>query len=177
MPRVLDKKCVACAAASAADAREMPCYVSNAQVRQLRDEGKAATPCPQVRSRLRRRAEDLQAKRRAYDPRRKSTQQPERLEVPHLSQQPVYTAQFVRYGPKTRVHAVGVQVFEGNRLVYEADPQHTEGVGGSRLSQWKRQVAELVNERFGCDIEKVVGQPRELCPLCREKNENTKANR
>lgn len=68
-------------------------------------------------------------------------------------------------------------MYDGKELVHESDVQHTKGKGDGRLAQWREQVRALIEEKFGCSVDGVVQMPRELCPLCREENENTKANR
>ena len=124
-------------------------------------------PCIERCSRLRRRAKNIAAHR--Y---RRQGKAPQRLEVPQLDApaRPQYHAQFVRWGAKTRTHAIAAQVYDGKELAFESGVQHTEGIGDARLGQWRDEVAALIKARFGCEMATVVNQPRELCPLCRERN-------
>lgn len=79
-----------------------------------------------------------------------------------------FWVEMVIFGVKNQfVHALGLRIYQGNRVRYKMYPQHTQGFGSVELKEYVGKIMTHLEEKYDIDrIGRYYWSDSSLCPVC-----------
>lgn len=160
MPRIAPKKCIKCSQLTAAEAQEE--HGANG------DKCWNPRKCHSKRTYYRHQPKYVEAKwQRRHGMKQLATQSVDEVPV-ELANHPVALMKVYRSNSTTDVHAVGVELWVGGRLVTRVPPVHCLGLTKGQVTGHLSQVLQVLSQQYGLALtgygSKVVLDPVK-CPL------------
>ena len=79
-----------------------------------------------------------------------------------------FWVEVVIFGAKNYfVHAIGLRIYQGNKIRYKMLPQHTQGFSSTELKEYVEKIMAHLEERYDIDrIGRYYWSDSSLCPVC-----------